>query len=97
MTTFNHKSIQELANMATLRNHLFTLSQNQNLTSGEDSRKLRKLIGKLDREIIRRALGNLEMEKAKKPSTPKPKPRASAKKTAKKTSSKKGTPVKRKS
>ena len=93
MTTFNHKAIEELSNMAILRNHLFTISQNWNVSSGDDSRKLRTLIGKLDKEVMRRALGS-DLSSAKK----KPAAKAStAKKPAakKKAASKKGTAAKR--
>ena len=56
--TFNHSAIAELSHMATLRNHLMTISQNQNSSSRSEANELRALILKMDKEIIRRALVN---------------------------------------
>ena len=84
MTTsnqFNQAAIAELPHMANLRNHLMILSQNGNLSTSGDSRLLRGLCMKIDKEIMRRALAN-DVEKA---------PPKVKKKVVKKAASKKAT------
>ncbi len=56
-TKFNYIAITELSHMANLRNHLMFLVNNGNLSTKEEMGQLRTLIGKLDKEVIRRVLG----------------------------------------
>lgn len=63
----NYKVVFELSNLANLRNHLITVSQNRNISSANEMNDLRALVTKLDKEIIRRSLGQ-DLEKPKRKS-----------------------------
>lgn len=83
--TFNHKAIAELSNMAALRNHLFLLSQNRNISTVDEANQLRSVVSKIDREIVRRTIANdfeaTAVEPNKKATTKKITKKATTKKT----------------